>query len=779
MSLDERERQEEEARLKRVTEHIRRQLAEWDAVLERRKADLSSIAKHLWDDEITLDPEYSGETAVHLSQQTQIWAERNRNYEHARNMRRSLEAVLPSPYFGRIDFRERGSDTAEPVYIGLRSIFDERTQEHLVYDWRAPISSMYYDYGLGPARYRTPDGGSVEGDITLKRQYKIRDGRIIYMFDTGDQIGDEWLQDMISKSADDKMRNIVATIQREQNRIIRDDEHPVLVVQGAAGSGKTSIALQRVAYLLYRYRTKLRADQIILFSPNRIFSDYISNVLPELGEENMVQMTFQEYVENRVGRSWQIEDRYSQAEWLLRSQNEPELSLRETAIRYKTSLRFLRVMLRYAEMLGREGFMFRDVLYKTSMVFGRERIEQLFYETYGDDPVYVRLEKIKQHILDELEEFRKNRIKQLYLRLRREPKYLGADEELRRMAQTIVNRRVEQIRGQVEKLEFADVAGMYRRLHEDRALFARIASESGTGVPDRWDEMASWFLDKMDKSIIPCEDAPAFLFLYEFVEGIHPFNAVRHVLIDEVQDYSVFQLWLIRRLFPRARLTLLGDLNQTLRPDTGLESYEQLADVFAPDSPFIVRLHKSYRSTLEILRFAQAILPAGEPSEPFARSGEKPKLVIVDDEQAMAQQVSADASSLLASGFQSVAVLCRTAEDAGRAHRLLDAIAAAETTHLRPRLLTKDDVAFVKGWTILPSYLAKGHEFDVVLLWNASADVFFQETERKLFYTMCTRALHRLILYAVGRPSPFMDDIPLSLYNVERRCSEKPFPRLR
>lgn len=252
--------------------------------------EIVDIRNRFWED-VTVNFDESDdavETAVSMKQQSELLSERERTHHHAQKELSTLKRLQDSPYFGRIDFKEEGEKVSDRIYLGIASFYDEQNNEFLVYDWRAPVSSLYYDYSPGPAQYHTPDG-LISGTMELKRQYMIRHAIIQSLFDTGITIGDELLQEVLGRNSDSQMKSIVATIQKEQNQIIRNERARLLVVQGAAGSGKTSAALQRVAYLLYRYRDILQAKQIVLFSPNAMFNSYISTVLPELGEPNIIK----------------------------------------------------------------------------------------------------------------------------------------------------------------------------------------------------------------------------------------------------------------------------------------------------------------------------------------------------------------------------------------------------------------------------------------------------------------------------------------------------------
>lgn len=757
--MDERELQAERLRLKAVTAVIRKQLDEWEQTERKRKSDMNELAKHLWE-EVTIDPQASAESAVSLSQQTQVWAELYRSYGHASEMRQALEAALPSPYFARIDFREEGQSAAEPVYIGKRSIVDEASGRYLTLDWRAPLAGVYYDYGLGEARYETPEG-EVRGYVDLKRQYRIRNGELEFAIDTGLQIGDTILQEMLSRNAGERMRSIVTTIQREQNAVIRDDHSPVLIVQGAAGSGKTSIALQRVAYLLYKYRKRIQAEHIVLFSPNLLFADYVSGVLPELGESNMRQMTFHDYAAGRIGKQLHVEDRYALMEKLLAETDETERARREACIRFKTSADYMRVILRYIGHLEREGAIFRDVIYRTKPIVTAETLRDWFYGRYAAEPAHVRLDKMKEKIVDAVKAYAVRQTKRVFRQLQNDPRYLGTDKELMNWAKRRVGERIDEILEEVGAFGFVDIPAMYRQLLEDEALFRRMAEAAGAAVPPDWTSMKTYALEWLSRSTVPYEDATALLYMKESLEGLQTFNPVRHVLVDEAQDYDVFQLYVLRKLFPRARFTLLGDLNQSILAEAGLTGYGPVEDVFGREHCRTFRLTRSYRSTMEISAFTTSLLPEGEPVEPVTRSGRRPALVIASDAGRMTQLAARDAAALLADGLQSVAVICRTQADAYRAHAALRAEGAAA------RLLTRDDARLGSGLLVLPSYLAKGLEFDAVLVWDASAGTYVRESERRLFYTVCTRALHTLRLYAVGEPSRFVAEADPELYDVE------------
>ncbi|MDX1772361.1 MAG: RNA polymerase recycling motor HelD, partial [Planococcaceae bacterium] len=333
--------QKEQKRVGCVIETITEGIKKLEEENSQRRNDLVTIRKHFWDDvKVNVDSfdDYL-ETIIGLRQEAQVISVSQSTVRQVTKKLSKLRRMQESPYFGRIDFIEEGDFAPEQIYIGISTLTDASGEEFLVYDWRAPVSSVYYEYQTGPAKYVTP-GGEIQGNLEKKGQYLIRGGVLESMFDTSLTIGDEILQQVLGKGTDKHMHNIVATIQQEQNRIIRHDRGRLLIVHGAAGSGKTSAALQRIAFLLYKYREMISADQIILFSPNSMFNSYVSNVLPKLGEENMQQVTFQEYLNQRLSKEFQVENPYDQLEYVLTAKGTTSYKSRVASIRFKASPTF-------------------------------------------------------------------------------------------------------------------------------------------------------------------------------------------------------------------------------------------------------------------------------------------------------------------------------------------------------------------------------------------------------------------------------------------------------
>ncbi|MDR6550514.1 RNA polymerase recycling motor HelD [Paenibacillus qinlingensis] len=801
--------QQEQERLTTVMDKLRGTIAELEPEVSGLRDQVTDIRKRFWE-EVTINTsnaEDFEETFYSMKQQEALLSERERSHRQRMQRLKSMKRLLTSPYFGRIDFQEEGSSLSEHIYIGVSSFVDRDGIDFLVYDWRTPIASMYYDFSPGAAIYDTP-GGRVTGDMRLKRQYQISGGQLHTVFDTSVTIGDELLQQVLGKGADTQMKSIVATIQREQNAVIRDDTSAMLIVQGAAGSGKTSAALQRAAYLLYKHRDKLKADQIVLFSPNPMFNSYVSTVLPELGEENLQQTTMQEYLAYWLASTFQLENPFDQIEYVLSGTNSYGYEARLSGIHYKASKSYLKALQQYGLWLRKEGMLFQSIPFRDGELVSTEQMEAQFY-SYDSSirlanrvallqewllkklSVLERKERRAQWIQDELNYLDNEQYAEAYKELVRRHKqegtvihfneeYVGiygdaeeglgeaedfdfdyAMQEEELLRQMIVKAWFKPLRQQVKRLKFIDMIGLYARLFGDAAAYQEMTNEMD--MPMHWQEISKQTKEKLSQSELFYEDAAPFLFLKELVEGNRTNTEVRHLFVDEGQDYSPFQFYFLKMLFPRARMTVLGDFSQAIFPQaTNLHELDSpLTKLYGEGETNLIRLVRSYRSTREIVAFTKALLP-NEEIVPFERSGRKPCLVNVISSEKRAERIIADIAALRAEGYDSIAVITRTADESRQAYDVLQSQGSDAL-----RLITKETLTFEKGAMVIPSYLAKGVEFDAVLIYDASSQTYARESERKLFYTACTRAMHRLVLYATEEWTPFIQAMEPLLYEVE------------
>jgi DNA helicase-2/ATP-dependent DNA helicase PcrA len=413
----------EEARLKKTLDEINRQLQVRYKDKRNFEKNMRETYRNMWE-EVEGAP-----TNLHdLEQlvQAKMYLDEMRNMESAfKGSARKiqyLEKMRDNPYFGRIDFKEDGESEPEQIYIGISTLQNENSLEIFVYDWRAPISSMFYDYEPGKVQYSSPSG-TIKGELHLKRQYRIKNGRMEYMFDSDIKIDDDILQEILGQSKDEKMKSIVTTIQREQNRAIRDEEHRLLIVEGPAGSGKTSVALHRIAFLLYRYRNSLNSSNVVIFSPNDMFNDYISEVLPELGEENVRQTTFMEYAKSSLKTNQKVFGLNQQMEFILSHKN--SLFYRDIieTIRFKSSLEFLYILKKYIDLLYKNPGKFEDFSIKNKTIISAAEQVELFHKEFAYLPFIPRLIKIRNRILYQIKRSEGERITKLLKKYESHPEW--------------------------------------------------------------------------------------------------------------------------------------------------------------------------------------------------------------------------------------------------------------------------------------------------------------------------------------------------------------------
>lgn len=762
--------QQEQQRVNKIMEIIAERISKTEEETTRRRNEVVNIRKYFWEEnKVNLDSfDDFLETIIGLRQEAQNLSESQSIHRHASVRLSALRRMQDNPYFGRIDFIEEGLFTQEKIYIGISTLTDDSGDDFLIYDWRTPIASVYYDYEPGPAEYKTP-GGIIQGTLEKKWQYLIRNGVIQSMFDTSLTIGDEILQQVLGRGSDKQMHNIVATIQQEQNKIIRHDRGRLLIVHGAAGSGKTSAALQRIAYLLYKYRESLKADQIILFSPNMMFNSYVSNVLPELGEENMQQVTFQEYLDHRLSEEFEVETPFEQLEYILTAGETPSYKLRVASIRFKASADFVEVIDLYRKSLELSGMLFKDIVFRGKSIVTAEQIAERFYSNDTSDKFHNRLEKLRDWLIKQINDFEKVERNKPWVQdeiellsneeYHKAHAYLAkkrgydrdsiADYEMepRLLALLIVRQKMKPLRKSIRDYHFIDTKEIYKNLFADTLKIEKwIKGET----PAEWEGICQATLEMIDSGKLSYEDATPFLFMKELILGFQTNRSIKQILVDEAQDYSPFQFEFLKRLFPAARMTVLGDFNQAIFAHSSEKvDFHTLTSLYGPSETEVINMTRSYRSTKPIIEFTRRLVPNGDQIIPFEREGESPVLTQVSNHGELLDCITSKIAELRSLQYNSIAIICKSAEESKSAYDAL--------SHIENIKLLKSGSEYEQGVVVIPSYLSKGIEFDAVIIYNASEQVYGDESLRKVFYTACTRAMHYLQLYSVGEPSPFMN----------------------
>ena len=755
----------EEALEQKHLDNIMKQIKEREKSLKKSiksaEGEARNLNSHFFDD-VKLD--YDGystsmETALSIHQQQQLLSEREHAWQHSAKQLDTVERLEKRPYFARVDFKEQGEKKPETIYIGLGS-FADKNDHFLIYDWRAPISSIYYDGKLGEVSYNSPEG-KITVDMTKKRQFMIEDGKIVNMFDTNESIGDQMLLEVLSEKSSTQMKSIVTTIQQEQNKIIRNTSADLLFVQGAAGSGKTSAILQRIAFLLYRYRGNLTSSDVIMFSPNQLFNDYIKNVLPEMGEQNMVQMTYWQFVARRLP-GMNVENLFKQFE----DQNA------DTNIsKFKDSVNFFNLVTRYAKHLNKRGVVFKNIYFrdKKKPYFDKEKIKEIYY-SYNEN----------YNLANRIDATREELIKMLNRKIAPEARKAWVARTIEGMSQSELNELYDRPDQEFEseakeeaflgrKIVLKALKGVHKRILHNHFINMRAQYLSFLRAVPKMVDLAKWNIDEEDwmhhidevkenfkKHDIAITDVSAYLYLYDLITGRRTNYEMRYAFIDEIQDYTPFQLAYLKYNFPRAKFTMLGDLNQAIfTKDESRSLLKQISGLFDPEKIDVVQLTKSYRSTKQLTNFTKQILRQGEKIEAFNRQGPKPVIWGRDgDEQAI--DVLVDVLRDNEKRKMTTAIITKDLAGAKFVHEKLSEKGEKST------LIATANQRLVDGTLVIPSYLAKGLEFDAVVMWGANKKNYHQLDETQLVYTITSRAMYKLDVIYTGEKSPLLDVDPVT-----------------
>ncbi|ASU77013.1 hypothetical protein CDG81_00200 [Actinopolyspora erythraea] len=617
--------------------------------------------------------------------------------EHSVKRRERVERLLDSPYFGRVDFHAASEAGAQAHYIGVHNFSDPETQEILIHDWRAPVSTLFYDFESGEASFEAPVG-TIHGEITSKRQYKIRVGQLEYMFESSLNIGDDVLRRELGESADDRMKNIVATIQREQNAVIRNETARVLILQGVAGSGKTSIALHRVAFLLYRFKDTLSSDNIMILSPNRVFGDYIADVLPELGEERVAEIDFDRIAGKFLEKVTGYETFSEQVVKLLENGD----GAAAERMRYKATPEFVTELDEWIASRADEEFV-PDGIERKGRRLSADWVADAFEEARGL-PVFTRLDRVASRAV--------NQLKQQVLD-RGGSKWSSSD--------------ASSVRRQVRAMfPYKDALAMYRAFYDDparRGMFEPLGRKR-------------------------IEYADVFPLIYTMIrtDRQEGYGHIRHLVVDEMQDYTPVQYAVLRELFS-CDMTILGDSNQSVNPFSS-SSLSTIHSVF-PEADCL-ELCKSYRSTIEITEFAQHI-SRNDRLVPIERHGPQPRIVACADQRDQLARILNVVERHGDSGHRSLGIICKTVSRAEALHASLSE-AGVELT-----LLDYESTEFTGGIVVTSAHVSKGLEFDVVVVPEVDDANYADEMDRCMLYIACTRAMHELHLTHDGSLSPFLE----------------------
>ncbi|WP_409344695.1 HelD family protein [Paenibacillus sp. MBLB4367] len=662
----------------------------------------------------------------------------------------TLAVAANEPYFGRLDFQETGKSETQPLYIGKAGVENPKSNDPLVIDWRAPIASLFYSFTGGelPASYESPEG-IIDGLVYLKRNLVIRKQALQRVVDTYERgsdllpVADEFLLYRLGENKDNRLRDIVSTIQAEQDQIIRAAKNSALVIQGVAGSGKTTVALHRLAYLLYQYRENVKAENMIIFAPNSMFLDYISGVLPELGVGNIQQTTFADWALELLEHEGKLADPSAALRrWFAVGKERPALDDHAPG-RFKGSIAFLRMIEAWFDAYEQTYVPHAEFEPWEGCKLASARIREWFYVEYKHYPLLKRRERTVARI----------------------ERWLGM--ELDKIGDP--KRRKEQKKKAGQRLktflkswQSPTPLTLYKQLFEQAASSGAAAQEHDAGdtcgqplrIPP---EVIAATEPAWKKKEVQPEDLPPLLLIRSRLSGTEG-GMFDHVVVDEAQDFSPFQIALLSRQTRGGSFTILGDLAQGIHAYQGIWSWDEFLSLFDSGQSGYFQLERSYRSTMEIIHFANAVLSRSGETLPLAvpvfRSGDKVSVTCVAPKDRDRELVAALERELAEGSANTVAVIGRTEESCAALQKLLEASGIAAT------LIDARQREYKGGVSVLPAYLAKGLEFDAVLIADAD-DRHYEASARdaKLLYVACTRALHRLSLFYTGTPSPLLGTV--------------------
>ena len=648
------------------------------------------------------------EALVELSQEVDVITGDITRFEDTRKRLRQLEGVLRTPYFARIDFCFDGEKDYEQIYIGRSTLMDTDSYEMVVYDWRSAIAGLFYRFMRGRAFYDAP-GGRISGEIGLKRQYEINGGTMEYFFDADVQITDEILRKLLSQNASSQMKAIVETIQQDQDTVIRDLENDLLMVQGVAGSGKTSIALHRAAYFMYEgLAARLAANQIMILSPNSLFERYIAEVLPELGEDSVVSAVFDDlFLETLKRKHMQTRNRFLD-ELLTNTKRRGRM---KAAMEWKTSLSFLEILERFVEDIPKCWIEFLDITYDGRCILSKEEQRERVLAGRKETPLGLRLEQLRDIGFERLRDARRSS--------KSRPDDRGAKKELLRSTEL-------------------DVEALYRRLFADEGYLRALAE--GIVLPEDAGELIAFTRGSLNAGQLRYDDAIALFYLCIRITELNRYKNIRQVVIDEAQDYYPLQYEIFRRLFPLAKFTVVGDIHQTLEKRADISLYEQVRQILQKKKSTLVVLDKSFRCTKQILDYSAQFLEGETQIQSFNREGDVPEVYRSGSRTDRAEQIVAEIEKCREKGYTSIGLLCKNERNAVSVYdRIKDRVDV--------RMIRSGADTELQGVFVIPVYMAKGLEFDAVSVCDADASNYSDKDDRNLLYVACTRALHRLSVF--------------------------------
>ena len=711
----------EEQHLKKTISLVQEQLEKAHTRIEKIENDIKETRQDLRENsEHSIGSLWGSEAFEALAELSQFTNELNDKIvdgEETNAKIRQLQSMLTSPYFARIDFKFDDENHYEDIYIGRRALKEEGGATRYIYDWRSPIASVFYRFMTGRAFYEAPVG-RIAGEVGLKRQYEIKEGKLEYFFDSDVQVVDEFLRKALSQNTSPQMKTIVETIQKEQDIVIRDMESELMMVQGVAGSGKTSIALHRAAYLMYQGLAEhLAPEDILIISPNSLFEQYIANVLPELGEEN-VDSTIWEYIVTKILKRKNLQSREQFIESII-IRNRYSNTIK-SSMAFKNSSVFHTMLNRVVDDLLQNQIQFEDIYNNGTMIVSGEMLKDKLLSATPTHSIKTRLKILEEYILDMFGDIKNGRVRK--------------SERL-------------MVKEYMQKCATINVTNLYSRLFNEREYFDKISA--GLVLPDDIGKILTWTKDNLMSHKLYYDDMAALVFLSIMINGESSYQDIKQVVIDEAQDYYPLHFAIFKALFPKAKMTVLGDINQTLEKNEDMSLYAQIEKIFNRKLSNLVVMDKSFRCTSEILNFSSKFLERRTKIESFNRNGEKPEVFALSDEASYRQAIIDRIKMCQAKGYGSIGLICKTKNNAQALYKILK-------DQVDIKLVDGHGNEETRGTFIIPVCLSKGLEFDAVMICDADGNTYCHEEDKHLLYIATTRALHQLDVLCLGELSSFV-----------------------
>lgn len=746
MTISREETLKEEIKFSDTKEWIGEQLSKTEKKCEEYEAKVSALKKSAGG---------SFSTELLLAQNIQDFASKDlHKYSESKE----------NPYFARVDFKEK-IRAVESFYIGKFGLIDEIKNEEVVIDWRAPLANLYYSGTFGAASYNAPMG-EIQGELLLKRKFQVKDGNIVNIFDEGvnelivptsedgEELVDEFLKINLEENMSKKLKDVVNTIQREQNEIIRAYKNKPIIIQGSAGSGKTTVALHRLAYLVYTYGDEMNNRNILVVAPNQLFLDYISDILPNLGVSNVKQSTFEELCGEILNTKYKIITKDKKLAHIMECKDEEEIKYITASSKIKGTMTYKTIMDRFIRYLERRSSEVDDILVDEYVLFTSKEIKRLYLKDLGNMPINKRKDEINKYFKSKLKgriEEVKEKVENAYffkIKDIKDRKDISEEEKRKKIIKTY-DERDEIIGGlkakgsKVLKDFFShwkkiSILDSYIGLYNDEEVFSEVTDNC---IPKK---LSNYMRDEINNNLanknIDCDDLIALTYLQLKLEGVGEENYI-HTVIDEAQDYSFMQFNVLKEISKNNSMTIVGDLGQGIYNYKGINSWEGLIKKVFNDDASYITLSQSYRSTVEIIEFANKVLEKQEldikPALPILRHGDKPEVICakVDEEVDIIDSLL---ESIYSKNKKTVAIICKTYTECIELHKKLK-----KQSKYKWDLIEENQSKLDTDNLIIPSYMTKGLEFDATIIYNCDDDVYKDDVlDKKLLYVSLTRALH-------------------------------------